>query len=190
MVNMTGRLYNDPVDFNDSNVNKYPCNTQYMIYRPEMHRYILTEHALVQGGISMENFMGDEDRQRFLESVSKKIYDFIWQCVRNHQVYHVLLYRIATAPTHIYPSQYYMRKQFEEALVSQARFMVENEDPMRMSRGYIGSDGKFNPHMKDRNDGSFDISDISPESIRTLESLDLTRWFMVTQFAHLDKTKY
>ena len=195
MVDMTNRDYKDPVDFERGKTATggpllFPCNTQYMVYRPSMHRYHLTGAGLIQNGIEFTDFMGDKDINRFLELVSKKVYDYIWQCVRDHRVYQTMMYRIATAPTVIYPSQYYMRRQFEQALVAQARFLLENDDTSRVSRAYTGRDGQLNLHMKDRNDGSIDVSDIAPETIRTLEALDLTRWFRVHQHIWLDPTKY
>jgi hypothetical protein len=94
------------------------------------------------------------------------------------------MYRIATAPNVIYPDQYYMRKQFEEALAEQARFICENGDSARYSlvnmvEGQVKLD-----------DGERDVSDMAKETVRTLDTLNLTRWFTVSQYVVLDKDKY
>ena len=196
MVDMKGRTYNDPTDFERGedtygNPLLFPCNTQYMTYVPMLHRYRLTENGLVQNGIKFTSYMGDDNLNNFLDKVSKKIYDIIYQFVKDQQVYRVQLYRIATAPTVIYPSQYYMRKEFEKVLIEQARFMLMNGgDVTQISRAFLDRDGKLHLHTIDRNDGSIDVSDISPESLRTLETLGLLRWFQIPQFVHLDSTKF
>ncbi len=47
--------YNDPEDF-EQGKNKYPCNTQYMIYNPMLHRYFLTAEGLMKYGVDAERF--------------------------------------------------------------------------------------------------------------------------------------
>jgi len=196
MVDMTNRKYVDPCDFRRGkdklgNELKFPCDTQYMVYDPLVQRYHLTEHALIQNGLTFTEFMGDKNLNRFLEKVSKKIDDIIYQFVKNQEVHRVIRYRIATAPKTIYPNQYAMRREFERGvLLAQARFMLEQEDANQISRAYIDRDGKLQLHTIDRNDGSIDVSDIAPEALRTLEKLGMLRWFNVSQFFHLDPSSF
>jgi hypothetical protein len=39
-------------------------------------------------------------------------------------------------------------------------------------------------------DGERDVSDMAKETVRTLDTLNLTRWFTVSQYVVLDKDKY
>lgn len=116
--------YKDPDGFEKEN-RKYPCNTQYMVYNPLLHRYYLTPQGLLYYGIDAERYYVSTNPnkvQELIEKTSKKVYDYI-QYRAGRRSYQVQLYRIATAPASIYPDQYYMRKQFEEALAEQARWI-------------------------------------------------------------------
>jgi hypothetical protein len=185
MVDMTNRAYNDPDDFlrlGDKVV--YPCDTQYMVYNPLLRRYILTPSALIQRGADVGEFKNDELKY-FLEKVSKKVYDYI-QYKAGRKCYEVQTYRIAVAPKTIYPSQYAMRKQFEEALIYQALYLIANGDPAEVST--FNMDGKV--EQKPPEETWRDTSDMSPECIRTLDTLGLTKWFTIGQFVYLDESKY
>lgn len=177
--------YDDPTGFEVGD-NKYPCDTQYMVYNPMLHRYYLTPEGLNKYGIDAERFYASTSQnkvQELIEKTSKKVYDYI-QYKAGFKCYQLMMYRIATAPNVIYPDQYYMRKQFEEALAEQARFICENGDSARYSlvnmvEGQVKLD-----------DGERDISDMAKETVRTLDTLNLTRWFTVSQYVVLDKDKY
>ena len=96
------------------------------------------------------------------------------------------MYRIATSPISIYPDQYFMRKQFEEVLAEEARFLIENSDSAKYSRQTMeNAVNNIPPEEVYR-----DISDIAPEAIRILETLGLTRWFKVSEFVRLNKEEY
>lgn len=177
--------YNDAEDFENGG-NKYPCDTQYMVYNPMLHRYYLTPDGLNKYGIDAERLYVSNNPnkvQELIEKTSKKVYDYI-QYKSGVKCYPLMMYRIATAPTVIYPDQYYMRKQFEEALAEQARWLCENGDSARYSFVNIAS-GKVEQSEVER-----DNSDIAKETIRTLETLNLTRWFAVSPNVYLDNSKY
>lgn len=177
--------YDDPIGFENGG-NKYPCDTQYMVYNPMLHRYYLTPEGLNKYGIDAERLYVSNNPnkvQELIEKTSKKVYDYI-QYKSGVKCYPLMMYRIATAPTVIYPDQYYMRKQFEEALAEQARWLCENGDSARYSFVNIAS-GKVESNEVER-----DNSDIAKETIRTLETLNLTRWFAVSPNVYLDNSKY
>lgn len=178
--------YNDPVDFENGD-NKYPCDTQYMVYNPMLHRYFLTAEGLLKYGIDAGRlYVSDNPNkiEELIEKTSKKVYDYI-QYKAGVKCYPLMMYRIAVAPTIIYTDQYYMRKQFEEALASQARWLCENGDSARYSFVNMAS-GQLAQSEKDI---ARDNSDISKETIRTLDTLNLTKWFSIGRVV-LDNTKY
>lgn len=179
--------YNDAEDFENGG-NKYPCNTQYMVYNPMMHRYYLTPEAFNKYGIDVDRLYASSNpnkTQELIELTSKKVYDYIQYKV-GVRCYNLMMYRIAVAPTTIYADQYYMRKQFEEALVSQARWICENGDSARYSFVNMasGQGGQTEDGL------ARDNSDLSKETIRTLETLNLTKWFTVSPVVMLDNSKY
>ncbi len=181
-------FYNDPEGFINGDA-KFPCNTQFMVYNPMLHRYYLTAEGLIHYGINAERMYASSNPnkiQELIEKTSKKVYDYI-QYKAGQQCYQIMMYRIATAPTTIYPDQYFMRKQFEEALADQARKIVECGDSARYSGQNIESGAS---KVLPPEENYPDFGDMSAETMRTLETLGLTRWFIVGQFAPLDLSKY
>lgn len=181
-------FYSDPEDFEEGK-NKYPCNTEYMTYNPMLHRYYLTASGLNKYGINAERLYASANPnkiQELIEKTSKKVYDYI-QYTSGRRCYQVQMYRIATAPPTIYPDQYYMRKQFEEALAEQARYIVECGDMAKYTRTNMESGEQITPVKPE--DQMRDNSDMSKETIRTLETLGLTRWFTIGGYI-LDTNKY
>ena len=180
--------YNDPTDFESGN-NTYPCNTQYMVYNGLEHKYYLTEEALSYYGIDVQRKYINpipNKTQHFIRLVTKKIYDTInYKC--GYQNFQVQTYRIAVAPKTIYQDQYAFRKAFEEILVSQARWLIDNGDSSQYSYDNMEKGQKIGtkPEEDWRN-----LSDISPEALRSLEYLGLLRWFTLTPNRTLDTTKY
>lgn len=183
------KYYLDPDGF-ENGCAAYPCNTQYMIYNPLLHRYFLTEEGLSHYGVDYSQYAsGGADRlSELIKKTSKKVYDYI-QYKSGRTCYQIMLYRIAAAPPTVYPDQYFMRKQFEEALADQARYLVENGDSARYSRANMDTDTGETMPVKPE-DALRDTSDIAPETIRTLETLGLTRWFKTPQSIRLDPAKY
>ena len=181
--------YNDPDDFEKEN-RKYPCNTQYMVYNPLLHRYCLTPQGLLYYGIDAERYYVSTNPnkvQELIEKTSKKVYDYI-QYRAGRRSYQVQLYRIATAPASIYPDQYYMRKQFEEALAEQARWIVECGDSAKWSRVNMETSEENVVPIKPEEQVR-DTSDMAKETIRTLETLGLLRWLNYNGYP-LDVNKY
>ena len=182
-------FYNDPEDFINGN-NKFPCDTQYMVYNPLLHRYYLTPAGLMYYGIDAERQYATTNPnkvQELIQKTSKKVYDYI-QYKAGRKCYQVQMYRIATAPKTIYPDQYYMRKQFEEALAEQARKIIESGDSARYSRtNFENEQGEAIVKPEDQ---MRDTSDMAKETIRTLETLGLTRWFKVPEFLYLNLDEF
>lgn len=182
------KFYFDPDGFS-GNVT-YPCDTQFMVYNPLLHRYYLTVEALQNYGLDAERrYISDNPDKinELIEKTSKKVYDYI-NYKAGFSRYQIMMYRIATAPKTIYPDQYFMRKQFEQALIDQAKFIIENGDSARI--------GRYNPESEmpqaplKPEDTIREFTDMSPECMRTLDSLNLTRWFNVGRFTNPDLTKY
>ena len=68
--------YFDDTDFVSGN-NKYPCDTQYMVYNPMLHRYYLTPEGLNKYGIDAERMYASTNQnkvQELIEKTSKKVY--------------------------------------------------------------------------------------------------------------------
>ena len=179
--------YNDPYDFDDGS-NKYPCNTQFMTYNPLDHKYYLTEQALQYHGIDVERrYIGSEQNKvnAFIQKVTKKVYDYIayksgWKCFMAMQ------YRIAKS-TGKMVKNYQFRKEFENALVAQAFFLLENGDSARYS---INNLEKGISERNKPEENFMDTGDISPETKRTLNYLGLDRWFQLSQFARINEDEY
>lgn len=183
------KFYLDPDGFEDGKA-EYPCDTQFMVYNPMLHRYFLTVEALQNYGLDAERrYISSSPNkvQELIEKTSKKVYDYI-NYKAGFSRYQIMLYRIATAPKTIYPDRYFMRKQFEQALIDQAKYIIENGDSARVSRYNAESEASSVPLKPD--DNYRDFSDMSPETIRTLDALNLTRWFAVGSCVNLDLNKY
>lgn len=179
-------FYNDPTDFDENS--KYPCDTQYMIYNPLLHRYVLTAQGLIYYGVDADRYYMSANPNKvaeLAEKASKKVYDTI-QYLSGRNRYQVQMYRIATAPKTVYPDQYYMRKQFEEALAEQAKFICLNGDNAQYSNASLGN----GYNIEKPADRYRDLSDIAPETMRILDTLGLTRWFQVIPKIRLDLSKY
>lgn len=180
--------YKDPIDFEDENKIKYPCNTQFMVYNPLQHKYFLTEEALNYYGLDVERkYISDNTNKtrEFIEKVTKKVYDYIayrsgWKMLPVQE------YRIATSKGKMY-GKYEFRKQFENALVTEARFLLENGDSAGYSINNLES-GVFDRVKPEEK--YMDTGDISPETQRTLKFLGLDRWFSVVQYGRLNTDEY
>lgn len=178
--------YNDPVDFENGG-NTYPCSTQFMVYKGLEHKYYLTEEALAFYGIDVENkYISDNPNkvQEFISLVTKKVYDFI-RYKAGYTNAQTQIYRVAIAKSGSYSEdQYTFRKEFEQALVYEAKWLLENGDSAR----YFDAENKQANVPPEQQ--QMDTNDIAPETKRTLQYLGLTRWYRLAQFAILDDTKY
>ncbi len=181
-------FYNDPTDFGEK-PNLYPCDTQFMVYDPLLHKYFLTQEALNVHGIDVERQYISQNAnkmQEFLRIVTDTVYDYI-QYKAGWKNFQVMLYRIAVCPNQIYQDPYAFRKQFEEVLLIQAQYLIENG----CSANYSGVNlarGKRDgvpPENEFR-----DNSSVSPRAINKLEFMGLTRWFTLPQLVRLDIDKY
>lgn len=181
-------FYNDPIDF-ESGENKYPCSTQFMVYNPLLHKYFLTEECLALNGIDVERryiSSSPNKTQEFIKLVTKKVYDYI-QYKAGWKNFQVMLYRIATCPKQIYQDPYTFRKQFEEALLMQAKYIIDNGDAAQFSAYNLEGGAQNGTKPEDE----FRLNaDVAPETIRILDFLGLTRWFSLYQIFTLDTSKY
>jgi len=169
---------------------RYPNNTQLMTYNPMLHRYSLTELGLSHYGIDFNQYETNNQSkaQALIDKTSKKVYDYI-QYKSGRLCYPIMMWRIATAPTAVYPDQYYTRKMFEQALADQARWLVTNGDSAEYSRSSFAMDsGEIQPTSPDQE--LRDTSDMSKECIRTLETLGLLRWFRTNGVVRLDYNQF
>lgn len=181
-------VYNDPTDFEEGG-NKYPCTTQFMRYDPLQHKYFLTEEALALHGIDVaRQYVSNSPNKtrEFIELVTSTVYDFI-QYKAGWRNFQVMLYRIATCPRQIYQDPYTFRKQFEEVLLIQAQFIIDNG----VSANYSGVDlaqGKPTPTAPE---ATFrDTSYVAPRAINKMEFMGLLKWFAVPYVMFLDTDKY
>lgn len=181
-------FYSDPDDFRDGD-NKYPCSTQFMHYDGLQHKYFLTEECLNYHGIDVERryISGSNNKMReFISLVTQCIYDYI-QYKSGWRTFQVMLYRIATVPEQIYQDKYIFRKQFEEVLILQAKYLIENGCSANYSGVNIsrGKESGINPELEFR-----DNSHVSPLAVTKLDFMGLTRWFMLPSCIRLDTEKY
>lgn len=181
-------VYNDPIDFFNGTSVKYPCTTQYMKYDPYQHKYFLTEDALNYYGIDVDRkYVSDSlnKRKEFIDKVTKKVYDYIayktgWDC------YTTMQYRIAKSYGKMY-GQYEFRQQFQEALISQAKYIITNGDSANFSKANLERGiTEERPPEQDW----MDTSDIAPETKRTLHFLGLDRWFKLVQTRGINTDEY
>lgn len=175
-------FYNDPHGFESGEV-KYPCDTEFMVYNPLVHKYFLTREGLAFYGIEAERKYISSNPNKVEELImltTKKIYDTI-QYLVGAKNYEVILYRIAVTPQGV--DKYAFRKDFENVLVSQAKHIIEMGDSARY--GYNDEAGKVAPEGQWRN-----LNDISQEALRSLDAMGLTRSFIIGAMVPLDKNKY
>lgn len=181
-------FYDDPAGFEDGD-NTYPCDTQFMIYDPMQHKYFLTEKCLHFHGVDVERryISNSPNKMReFIELVTQTVYDYI-QYKAGWRNFQVMLYRIAVVPRQIYQDPYTFRKQFEEALILQAKFLIENG----CSANYSGVNLEQGKPVGTAPEQEFrDNSYVAPRTINKLEFMGLTRWFSLPPFIRLDTNKY
>lgn len=181
-------FYNDPIDF-ESGENSYPCSTRFMEYDPLQHKYFLTEECLNFHGVDVERrYISNSSNKmkEFIKLVTDTVYDYI-QYKAGWKNFQVMLYRIAVAPRQIYQDPYTFRKQFEEVLLIQAQFLIENGVSSNYSAVNLV---KGKPKAEAPENDYRDNSSVSPRAINKLDFMGLTRWFSLPQFVRLDTNKY
>ena len=60
----------------EGNITQFPFNDKYMTYDKRKHQYMLTEDALVENGITLDDNQPDA-KKIFLEQVSRAVYSQI-----------------------------------------------------------------------------------------------------------------
>ena len=181
-------FYRDPIDFIDGQ-NTYPCSSQLMRYDPLQHRYFLTEEAINLNGIDVERqyiSSSPNKMQDFISLVTSTVYDYIQYKV-GWRAYQIMLYRIATCPRQIMQDKYAFRKQFEEVLVLQAKYLIENG----VSDNFSGVDISVGKPVGEPPEDTFRAnSDVSPRAAKKLEGMGLLRPYQPPYIVPLDTNKY
>ena len=124
--------------------------------------------------------------REFIRLVTDTVYDYI-QYKAGWKNFQVMLYRIAVVPRQIYQDPYTFRKQFEEALIIQAQYLIKNGVNSNYSAVNL-SKGKPTPEAPENE--FRDNSSVSPRAINKLDFMGLTRWFTLPQTVRLDTNKY
>lgn len=169
-------------------VDKYPCTSKYMYYDGAEHKYYLTKEALNFYGLNVNRkYISDSTNKEleFIHLVTKKVYDYIGY-KSGWKLFPVQMYRIATSQNRLF-DEYEFRKQFELALVSQAKYLLENGDSARYSGVNLE---KGEREERKPEEAYMNTSDIAPETKRALSFMGLDRWFSVYQMGRLDTNKY
>ena len=167
----------------------YPCSSKYMEYHGMEHKYYLTAEALAYYGIDVERrYISSSNNKvtEFIDKVTQKVYNYI-QYKSGWKNYGVQMYRIAKGIAKPYNDAYTYRKEFERALVEQAKYLIENGDSAKYS-AYNMEQGERQP-LKPEEEFR-DNSDIATETKRILDFLGLTRWFSLGSLAALDPNQY
>lgn len=180
--------YNDPVDFVDNEEIKYPCNTQFMIYNPLVHKYFLTKGALEQAGLDVDRrYVTNalDKKQDLINKATEKVYNYIrYKC--GLKLIQINEWRIATAHNQMY-NKYEARKQFEQALLYEAEWLVENSNSAKYS---INDTEKGVVDKQNPDEDYWDLGDISTETRRILHFMGLDKWFSIGQYRRLNTDEY
>lgn len=124
--------YRDPDDFMIAGNRTYPCTTQFMEYDALRHRYYLTVEALQENGISLDLYTSSasDKTKDFIREVTDDLYQTIQDLAPFNYRYNCYL---VASSTSIMLDKYSARKEFEEALIAQARYKVDNLDPRKIN---------------------------------------------------------
>lgn len=149
---------------------KFPFDCKYMRYDKRKHQYFLTEEALVEWDIPLEDNQ-PEYKRHFIEQVSRAVYSYI-KVKSGVTNYAKMMYRIAKglgAPNLSYLD---FRTIFlEEILLVQARSMSEGGYAKDMPKAVINPDsGRIKANDLSETDGYWLHDDV----ITALDSLNLT----------------
>ncbi len=126
------KTLNDPEDFMLEGAQiSYPVSTQYMTYNPLTHRYYLTVEALEVHNINYEDFSEAVNKaQDFIEEVTNDLYGLMLDVAPFNFRYNSFL--VASGRS-LHFDRYTARKMFEDALVAQARYKLDNLDVRRVN---------------------------------------------------------
>lgn len=124
--------FSDPSDFMIEGAEiKYPVSTQYMTYNPLTHRYYLTVEALSNHNIDYESYSDAVNKaQDFINEVTDDLYGLILDVAPFNYKYNT--YLVASSRSYHF-DRYTARKMFEQALIAQARYKMDNLDVRRVN---------------------------------------------------------
>lgn len=157
--------YTDPDDFMLNGEVKYPCDTQYMKYDALRHRYYLTTEALDTNGINLELYSSQAKNkvEDFINTVTNDLYQIMQDLAPFNYRYNC--YLVAQSKSIMF-DRYSARKEFEEALIAQAHYKVDNLD-VRLING-IDIESNQNIYYKTLRKEHRHISPIAIEKMKGL----------------------
>lgn len=157
--------YYDPDDFLLESGQKYPCNTQFMTYDVLRHRYYLTSEALEVNGINLELYSSQAKDKvgEFIRQVTDDLYQIMQDIAPFNFRYNC--YLVASSKCLMY-DKYSARKTFEEALIAQARYKIDNLD-VRLING-VDIESNQNIYFKTLRKEHRHISPIAIEKMKGL----------------------
>lgn len=162
--------YMDPSDFEMLAENaKYPCSTERMTYDPLLHKYFITQDALLDFGVDVgDDYDSDNTNKvrQFIEEVTEDVYGVMMRLAPFNYEYNC--YLVAQSLSRQYPSRYAARKQFEKALLYQAQYKVRNIDV----RDFSGVDIENGKNLS-RQTLQRELRHISPKTLDILRGLGL-----------------
>lgn len=122
----------DPENFMQEGLRiSYPVSTQYMTYNPLTHRYYLTIEALDEHSIDYEAYSDALNKaQDFINEVTNDLYGLMLDVAPFNFQYNT--YLVASSRSYHF-DRYTARKMFEEALIAQARYKMDNLDVRRIN---------------------------------------------------------
>jgi hypothetical protein len=156
--------YIDPDDFELLIAVKYPCSTQYMIYRALTARYYLTVEALQNYGIDVDTL--NTPVSQFIEEITDDLYGVMARLAPYNYQYNC--YLAAQSRSLQFRDKYAARKQFEKALICQAQYKTINIDVRNLNG--IDLENGTNIYYKQLRK---EFRHISPKSMDILQSLGL-----------------
>ena len=155
----------------EGNITQFPFNDKYMTYDKRKHQYMLTEDALVENGITLDDNQPDA-KKIFLEQVSRAVYSQI-KVKAGVTNYAKMMYRIAKGYGAQNLSQLDFRTIFmDEVLLVQAKYMAEGGYAKDMPKVVLNPDtGRVKASDMSNVDGYWLHDDV----ITTLDALNLTK---------------
>jgi hypothetical protein len=160
-------VYIDPDDFEALTTAKYPCSTQYTVYKALTARYYLTVEALQNFNIDIDGgYAPEAQTMQFIEEVTDDLYGVMARLAPYNYQYNC--YLVAQSRSLQFRDRYAARKQFEKALIYQAQYKAINIDVRNLNG--IDLESNNNVYYKQLRK---EFRHISPKSLDILQSLGL-----------------
>jgi hypothetical protein len=108
---------------------KYPCDTDRMTYDVYLHRYTVKQSALLAFGVNVETdyeTSAPDKWSMFINEISEDLYGAMGHIAPFNFQYNSML--VAQSLCIKYPDKYTARQRFEQALLYQGKYKIENID--------------------------------------------------------------